>query len=465
MQYPEPMQYSGPPGGQMDPTAVPSEAQYEQDSAVQQQPAVPQAYGDATEAPGQEYAPDDQEQAQVEPQPSADPQDPGYAMGPVDDTEINATLDTYGQWGEDPDYGRVWRPDATVVGVDFTPYESCGSWAWTDWGWSFNCDWNWGWLPFHYGRWNWMDGGYWGWVPGHEWGPGWVDWRHGGGYVGWRPTAPEFHDHRGQHPGPTFHDHRSGAHDSQWRFVSTNDFGRGHIRPHLYKDLAEGLRVTESVPRPPLRGTTQPVRVASTMGARLANPVWRQQHAPAGGWRQPVTAHQPGPRPQQQWGVVQRQGVQVPRQQVEVPRQQWTAPQQQGWRQPPQQQGWRQPPQQQGWRQPPQQGFNQPRPQVWSPPATQHPTWNRPAHAPPSRPYGGGSYPGGSGGYSRPAYTPRPTYTPPSRPSYSPPSHSWSAPSSGSYSGGHSSGGYSGGHSSGGYSGGSHSSGGGGHHR
>src|SRR3569623_1147146 len=86
-------------------------------------------------------------------QPPA-PQDPGYTMGPVTDGEIDSTLGNYGDWGEDPDYGRVWRPYATVVGVDFTPYETCGSWAWTDWGYSFNCDWDWGWLPFHYGRWN-----------------------------------------------------------------------------------------------------------------------------------------------------------------------------------------------------------------------------------------------------------------------------------------------------------------------
>ena len=60
----------------------------------------------------------------------------------------------------------------TVVGMDFTPYETAGSWVDSNQGWAFQCDWDWGWLPFHYGRWGWFDeGGYWGWVPGYQWTP------------------------------------------------------------------------------------------------------------------------------------------------------------------------------------------------------------------------------------------------------------------------------------------------------
>ncbi len=456
-QYPEQEEVSGPPGGGMD---QPTYAQYESDSQPSESQAPPQAYGD----PG--YAPEQSADAAapVEPEPSADPQDPGYTMGPVTDGEIDSTLNNYGDWVQDPDYGRVWRPYATVVGVDFTPYETCGQWLWTDWGWSYSCDWDWGWLPFHYGRWSWFDdGGYWGWVPGYEWGPGWVEWRNGGGYVGWRPLGPTFHDHRGQHQGPEFHDHRTGAHDSQWRFVSQRDFGNGHIRGHLYRDLAEGLRVTQPVVRPGIRGTTQPVRIASTMRARMDNAVWRQAHAPAGGWRQPN-------------GVQQQQGWRGP------VRPQQGFQQQQGWRHPPQQQGWRQPvtvprpqwQQQQGWRQPPQQqGWRQP-PRTWTTPQTQQPAWNAPRATQP-------------GWTSRPTYNPRPAYNPPpyrpaptwnapssgwSRPSApsapssgwsrpAPPSSSWSRPSGGFSAPSHSSGGWSApSHSSGGWSAPSHSSGG-----
>jgi hypothetical protein len=167
------------------------------------------------------------------------------------------------------------------VGVDFTPYESCGSWVWTDWGWTFVCDWDWGWLPFHYGNWGWFDD-YWAWVPDYTWTPAAVDWRGGGGYVGWRPTAPSIRDHRSHHFVPSIRDHRGEgpvirdhrhprSYDSHWRFASESDFGKPHIRAHLFKSPAEGLRVTELQPRPTLRGRVQAIRAASLMRTRFAN--------------------------------------------------------------------------------------------------------------------------------------------------------------------------------------------------
>ncbi|HET7499892.1 MAG TPA: DUF6600 domain-containing protein, partial [Kofleriaceae bacterium] len=168
---------------------------------------------------------------------------------------------------------------ATVVGVDFTPYESGGSWQATDAGWAFACDYPWGWLPFHYGRWAWFHD-YWGWVPGHRWGPAWVEWRHGGGVVGWRPMRPRVIDHRTGHD--TGHEHRFGQgrplirdhrraeqHDAHWRFTAVSDFGRPHVRSHLYGNLAEGLRVTQTVAAPPVRARTT-VRAADLMRSRFA---------------------------------------------------------------------------------------------------------------------------------------------------------------------------------------------------
>ena len=35
-----------------------------------------------------------------------------------------------------------------------------------------------------------MGGRGWCWIPGTTWGPAWVNWRWGGGYVGWAPMAP-----------------------------------------------------------------------------------------------------------------------------------------------------------------------------------------------------------------------------------------------------------------------------------
>lgn len=93
-----------------------------------------------------------------------------------------------GDWLYVSPYGRVWQPRG--VGPDFRPYASSGHWVYTDYGWSFVSDYPWGWATFHYGRWA-LDPSYgWIWVPGYDWAPAWVDWRYGGGYIGWAPLAP-----------------------------------------------------------------------------------------------------------------------------------------------------------------------------------------------------------------------------------------------------------------------------------
>jgi len=445
---PQAQQISGPPGGQMDPGYG-----YQQPD----QPGYPQGYPDGYAAPSTEDEAASGTAEDAQPEPSADPNDAGYVMGGVSDAEIDTTLEPYGSWEDNEDYGRVWRPNTTVVGVDFTPYETCGSWVWSDMGWNYSCDWGWGWLPFHYGRWGWFDGdagSYWGWVPGHEWGPGWVDWRHGGGYVGWRPTLPNVRDHRGEHNTPTFHDHRTAhatAHDAHWRFAAENDFGRTHIRGHLFQNPSEGLRVTQSVTRPNLRGNYAAVSSASLMRARLSsNASTRAQ----GGWRQPPhqqpSPYQQNPRAQPTWNRANEQPTWQRQQSFQRPQQQPT------WQRPAQQQPtWQRPTQQQPtWQRPAQQ---QP---TWQRPAQQQPTWQRPQPT-----------------YQRPQQThapaptwhaPAQTYQPSRSSSWSAPSHSSGGgggyhPSGGGGGGSHSSGGGGGGHSSGG--GGGHSGGGGGHHR
>ena len=201
--------------------------------------------------------------------------DRGDPTASVTDEEIDATLDGQGEWVQTDDYGQVWRPDATVVGVDFTPYESGGSWTYTDAGWAFACDYPWGWLPFHYGRWGWFDG-FWGWAPDYYWGPAWVEWRHGGGIVGWRPLPPRHRDHRDH--GHRWHDRdapvrdhrRARQYDAHWRFAAVSDFSRPHVRSHLFGNAAEGLRMTSAVAAPPIRGRA-PVRAADLMRIRSAS--------------------------------------------------------------------------------------------------------------------------------------------------------------------------------------------------
>jgi hypothetical protein len=72
-------------------------------------------------------------------------------------------LDRYGDWQEEPRYGRVWRPRG--VAADWSPY-STGRWVYDPYyEWTWVDDAPWGWAPYHYGRWV-NTSGYWGWAPG-----------------------------------------------------------------------------------------------------------------------------------------------------------------------------------------------------------------------------------------------------------------------------------------------------------
>lgn len=429
-QQPEPTQVSGPPGGYVDPGYGYQPQPAAASAYAGDQPGYPQGYAQGyPEGYQGGYAPSTEDQAAAgtaagDPEPSATPGDAGYDMGDVTDTEIDATLDGYGSWQESDDYGRIWRPDTTTVGVDFTPYETDGSWIWSDAGWNYSCDYNWGWLPFHYGRWGWFDG-YWGWQPGYNWTAAAVEWRGGGGYTGWRPLGPVVRDHR--HP-ETGNGHRGGElRDSQWRFAADKDFGHGHIRGHLFQNPAEGLRATATIARPTLRGNYAPVSSASLMRGRISSQAMRNNASP--------TFRNTRPAPQAQQGFRQ-QGFRPQPSQAPY---RGTTP---TWRAQPQQTYRPQP--QQTYRPQPQQTD---RPQYQAPQQTYRPQPQqtyRPQYQPPQRTYQAPSRSYNSG-------PSRPQYTAPSR-SYTP-SRSYSAPSSGGGGGSRPS------------SGGGHSSGGGGRHR
>jgi hypothetical protein len=296
---PEPQYVSGPPGGSMDPSPgyayaggpvagrVTGPARRGADPNYDPNPAGADDPGAGAYDPSTANADSDSGDDTADPSPglaqSPDAGPDGIAGTPDDnpdaganltasvtDSEIDSTLDGYGQWVETDDYGQIWRPDATVVGVDFTPYESGGSWEYTDAGWAFACDYPWGWLPFHYGRWAWFHG-YWGWVPGYHWGPAWVEWRHGSGVLGWRPLAPHGGSGHRWHGGDVaIRDHRHAEqHDAHWRFAATTDFAKPHIRSHLYGNPAEGLRITSSVAAPPIRGRNA-IRATDLMRNRVA---------------------------------------------------------------------------------------------------------------------------------------------------------------------------------------------------
>lgn len=123
---------------------------------------------------------------------------------------FEGTLSPFGEWFDDPRYGRVWSPSAEVVGADFAPYATHGAWALSQYGWTWVSSFAWGWAPFHYGRWVTLGARGWAWVPGTAWGPAWVTWRAGGGYVGWAPLPPT--------DAPV-------ADASRWRYVAVEQLG------------------------------------------------------------------------------------------------------------------------------------------------------------------------------------------------------------------------------------------------
>src|SRR5262249_40920909 len=114
-----------------------------------------------------------------------------YDQNDQGDLNFRGALSPYGEWISVPGVGEVWRPFERVVGGDFQPYSTNGHWVYTDYGWTWESDYSWGWAPFHYGRWVYRPRWGWMWRPGREWGPAWVQWRQGGGYLGWAPMGPE----------------------------------------------------------------------------------------------------------------------------------------------------------------------------------------------------------------------------------------------------------------------------------
>jgi Family of unknown function (DUF6600) len=118
--------------------------------------------------------------------------DSQYASSPypqyVDETIFYAQLDHYGTWVDVEPFGMCWTPDDVDWG--WRPY-SYGSWAYTDYGWTWISDEPWGWATYHYGRW--LDDRYYGWVwvPSNEWAPAWVAWRYSNDWIGWAALPPD----------------------------------------------------------------------------------------------------------------------------------------------------------------------------------------------------------------------------------------------------------------------------------
>ena len=219
---------------------------------------------------------------------TAHPRPVVYGPPPAEVGVFYDTLSPYGEWIVVEQVGRVWRPHPWIVGAEFEPYVTGGYWVNTDAGWSFKTEWVWGWAPFHYGRW-YRDGSLgWVWVPGTTWAPAWVEWRYGGGYVGWAPLPP---------PGVAVVYH---SYQAPWVFVPTRYLVEPEVR--RYALPAREVHVAFAVTQPLHPATGQrgmqwhvgppPGEVARAAGRHIAS-VPLNAPPPAPGVVRPVTAGPP----------------------------------------------------------------------------------------------------------------------------------------------------------------------------
>jgi len=111
---------------------------------------------------------------------------PAPAGEPVANFEsFQQQLSPYGTWVNVPGYGECWQPYGLPNG--WRPYYDNGYWVYTDAGMYWQSNYPWGAIPFHYGRWMYVEGNGWIWAPAYEYAPAWVFWRHSDGYLGWAP--------------------------------------------------------------------------------------------------------------------------------------------------------------------------------------------------------------------------------------------------------------------------------------
>ncbi|HEY1754814.1 MAG TPA: DUF6600 domain-containing protein [Bryobacteraceae bacterium] len=226
------------------------------------------------------------------------------------------SLDPYGQWQNDPNYGQVWVPNEPP---GWAPYQN-GNWVDEDYyGWTWVSADPWGWAPYHYGSWYMGPWGGWAWYPGvfagpHYWRPalvgffGWgvpgfgVGIGFGFGHVGWVPLGPfeAFHPWYGAGAvagaragvgvnlgvANTFRNARvAGAISS----VSAANFGRGAVRASTMvrptnADLARASAIRGALPG--IQATSASRRVAdgavNTRGMPQTNSNTRFATRPAG---------------------------------------------------------------------------------------------------------------------------------------------------------------------------------------
>jgi hypothetical protein len=137
-------------------------------------------------------------------------------------------LSPYGSWMNYSNYGNVWRPYGHS---NFRPY-SDGYWGYTNSGPTWYGNEPYASYVYHYGNWVYSPQYGWVWIPGNEWHPGRVQWSHGGGYIGWRPSFPSGSSYGGYGDG---YGYGYGNDYNLWVVIDSNRFGYQNYRPYAYR--------------------------------------------------------------------------------------------------------------------------------------------------------------------------------------------------------------------------------------
>jgi len=160
-------------------------------------------------------------------------------------------LDNYGDWIDEPEYGRMWRPRG--VADDWAPYRD-GYWRWfPSYGWTWISYEPWGWTPYHYGRWAYVRDR-WCWAPVVNIGPV-VAWR-------WRPHHVVFFGWGGNYN----RGYRDGYYDGYWNGFRDGRYGYLGWCPLGPRDRHYGPR--DKAPRLEALGNFRAPGAVSGMDAR-----------------------------------------------------------------------------------------------------------------------------------------------------------------------------------------------------
>ena len=186
-------------------------------------------------------------------------------------------LDRYGQWYDEPSYGRVWMPSYAYGGRDPFGY---GHWERIGFGWSWIDSMPWGYYTFNYGRWAYLHHqNRWCWVPERrEHRPHVAQETHPFGRP--RDADPRRHDDEPQRVATSTGFPRRFEPDRRPGFLGDADTGKPARRGTVVPANQNPDPPPQSAPAPRGGGTTmQPSRPEGSRGQAAPQPTSRAKGA------------------------------------------------------------------------------------------------------------------------------------------------------------------------------------------